>query len=61
MNITVTQITICAAVVGIVAIIGGAVYTLGYDNGYNSGIDAVVQINRRAIAEFNGVFAKKES
>nr|DAW19416.1 MAG TPA: hypothetical protein [Caudoviricetes sp.] len=61
MNITGTQITVCAAVVGIVAIIGGAVYTLGYDNGYNSGIDAVVQINRRAIAEFNGVFAKKES
>lgn len=61
MNITGTQITVCAAVVGIVAIIGGAVYTLGYDNGYNSGIDAVIQINRRAIAEFNGVFAKKES
>lgn len=61
MNITGTQITVCAAVVGIIAIIGGAVYTLGYDNGYNSGIDAVVQINRRAIAEFNGVFAKKES
>lgn len=61
MNITGTQIAVCAAVVGIVAIIGGAVYTLGYDNGYNSGIDAVVQINRRAIAEFNGVFAKKES
>ena len=61
MNITGTQITVCAAVVGIIAIIGGAVYTLGYDNGYNSGIDAVIQINRRAIAEFNGVFAKKES
>lgn len=61
MNITGTQITVCAAVVGIIAIVGGAVYTLGYDNGYNSGIDAVVQINRRAIAEFNGVFAKKES
>lgn len=61
MNITGTQITVCAAVVGIIAIIGGAVYTLGYDNGYNSGIDAVAQINRRAIAEFNGVFAKKES
>lgn len=61
MNITGTQITVCAAVVGIIAIIGGAVYTLGYDNGYNSGIDAVVQINRRAVAEFNGVFAKKES
>lgn len=61
MNITGNQITVCAAVVGIIAIIGGAVYTLGYDNGYNSGIDAVAQINRRAIAEFNGVFAKKES
>lgn len=59
MNITGTQITVCAAVVGIVAIIGGAVYTLGYDNGYNSGIDAVVQINRRAIAEFNNPFKKE--